>query len=141
MPDQFCGGCHCGSIGFSYGSGQPPSIWPIRACQCSFCLAHNSLSTSDSKGQLEFYAVKSNALQKYRFGLMTADFLLCTNCGVYIGAAIETERGLFGIINVRTLVGMPVDIGEAVALSYDQENTQSRIVRREQRWTPVSRLP
>ena len=81
--------------------------WSIRACQCSFCRAHDALSTSDPGGQIEFMASRPELLRKYQFGLKTADFLLCTNCGIYIGAVIETDTGRFGIVNTHALAPLP----------------------------------
>lgn len=72
---------------------------------------------------------------------MTADFLLCRNCGVYIGAAIETDRGKFGIVNVHTLVDKPAAVAAVAPISYDGEDVAGRVSRREERWTPVGYLP
>ena len=141
MTDAYRGRCHCGAIGYTLHSKIPPSEWSIRACQCSFCLAHDALSTSDPDGRIDFDTDDPESLQKYRFGLRTADFLLCRNCGVYIGAVIETERGRFGIVNTHTLIARPDDIAEVAPISYDKEDTGGRVTRREDRWTPVGTLP
>ena len=135
------GSCHCGAIGFSYHTDLRPSRWSIRACQGSFCLAHDALSTSDPAGRLEFSASSPDQLQRYRFGLGTADFLLCRNCGIYIGAAIESPNGCFGIINTHALTEPPDRLATAVPISYDNENTEGRVSRRGERWTPVGKLP
>ena len=113
----------------------------MRACQCSFCSAHDALSTSDPDGELIFTAKVPDMLQRYRFGLGTADFLLCRNCGIYIGAAIESENGCFGIINTPSLKNPPDEIATAVPISYDNENTEGRRSRRGERWTPTASLP
>ena len=141
MGEIYEGSCHCGAIGYSYQTAIAPRNWSIRACQCSFCLAHDALSTSDSNGLIDFQAHHPEALQKYRFGLLTADFLLCRTCGVYIGAAIETEHGSFGIINVHTLVEIPADMAEDAPISYDSEDVGGRVSRRAKRWTPLGELP
>jgi len=72
---------------------------------------------------------------------MTADFLLCRNCGVYIGAVITTDKGLFGIINTRALQPQPDKLPDPAAISYDGELSDSRVARREERWSPVSGVP
>jgi hypothetical protein len=48
------------------------------------------------------------ALDRYRFGSKTADFLLCRDCGVYLGAVMQSARGGFGIINARVLRLLPL---------------------------------
>lgn len=141
MPTDYAGSCHCGAIGFTFRTGIEPPRWSIRACQCSFCRAHDALSTSDPTGQILFIASKSESLQKYRFGLRTADFLLCRECGVYIGAIIASPGGVFGIVNVHALKEAPDDLAEVAAISYDAEDTAGRVSRREERWTPVVDFP
>lgn len=135
------GSCYCGAIGFRYSPSVPPGDWSIRACQCRFCTAHDALSTSDPKGALEFFANEPDHLQRFRFALKTADFLLCRECGVYIGAVIETPNGIFGIINTHALNETPDDIAEVGAISYEGEDSSGRVSRREERWTPVTAVP
>ena len=138
---DYSGSCHCGAIGFTYRTAIRPGRWSIRACQCSFCRAHDAMSTSDPDGELAFTAKRADMLQKYRFGLGTADFLLCRNCGIYIGAAINSPNGCFGIINTHALIEAPPQIADPLTISYDSENTEGRVSRRGERWTPVSALP
>ncbi len=138
---RFSGRCHCGAIGFEYECAHPPEAWPIRACQCRFCRCHDALSTSLPDARLSFQAQNAEKLQRYRFGLNTADFLLCRECGVYLGAVIETPNGRYGIINTHALDPMPENIAASVPAHYDGEDTDARISRREQRWTAVSTIP
>jgi hypothetical protein len=141
MNKRYDGGCHCGAIGYSYATALLPAAWSVRACQCTFCLAHAALSTSDPAGRIEFETNNADLLQKYRFGLKTADFLLCRNCGVYIGASIATDRGPFGIINLRTLKLKPATVAAVTPITYDKEDTGDRVARRIDRWTPVAVMP
>ena len=138
---QYDGACHCGAIRFRLTTDVDPADWSIRACQCRFCRLHDALSTSDPAGRLEFSATRPERLQRYRFALKTADFLLCRECGVYIGAVIETPDGRFGIINTHTLTEQPDNIAEVQPISYDSEDTGGRVSRREGRWTPVTGVP
>ena len=131
------GRCHCGAIGFRYVTAVPPADWSVRACQCRFCRAHDALSTSDPDGDLEFFADGPEHLGRYRFSLGTADFLFCRNCGVYIGAIIDTDDGTFGIVNTHALVDAPDDMAATVPIVYDGEETDGRVARRSARWTPA----
>ncbi len=88
-----------------------------------------------------FVASRPEMLRKYRFGLMTADFLLCKHCGVYIGAVIESSSSVFGIINVHALEETPANLAATAPISYDAEDVGGRVSRREERWTPVIELP
>jgi len=138
---DYRGSCHCGAIGFVYSTAIGPDRWSVRACQCSFCRAHDALSTSDPDGEIAFTVTSPEFLQLYRFGLGTADFVLCRRCGVYIGACVDSDFGRFAIINTRALTDAPANLAAAEAISYDAENTEGRISRRGERWTPVRRLP
>jgi hypothetical protein len=138
MNNRYNGQCHCGAIGFVYTSSITPERWSVRACQCRFCRAHDALSTSEPDGRIEFFVENPEMLQRYRFGLHTADFLLCRNCGVYVGALIEIDYRLFGIINTHTLTPVPTDHAAVEPVSYDSEDTGDRISRREQRWAGAS---
>ena len=134
------GSCHCGALRFSFQTSLPVSAWRVRACQCAFCRARSALTTSDPAGRLRFAVSEPQALQRYRFGLRTADFLLCRSCGVYIGAQIETAHGAFGIINTRALSPHPEGLPAAAAADYGAESARERIERREKRWTPLEEL-
>ena len=136
----FEGGCHCGALGFSFQTALPVTRWSVRACQCGFCRAHGARTTSDPSGRLAFQVNPGEALRRYRFGLMTADFLVCRHCGVYIGAQIATASGAFGIINTLALMPLPAGLPDAVAAEYGSESTSDRTARRERRWTPLARL-
>lgn len=138
-PHTFAGSCHCGALGFAFHTKLPVAQWSVRACQCRFCRAHGAVTTSDPGGRLTFRVERGESLRRYRFGLKTADFLVCSACGVYIGAQIETPRGAFGIINTRAMTPRPTELPAAVLADYDAEGLGERLGRREQRWTPLER--
>ena len=56
-------------------------------------------------------------------------------------AVIETGQGRFGIINTHSLAETPGDIATVEPISYDKEDKEGRVGRREERWTPVSHVP
>src|ERR1700729_4182153 len=117
---NFEGGCHCGTLGFVFQTALPATEWAVRACQCRFCRLHGALTTSDSGGRLTFTVGDVDLLESYRFGLRTADFLVCRRCGVYMGAQIETTHGAFGIVNVLSMTpvpnGLPVSTRQSTVL-------------------------
>lgn len=137
----YYGRCHCDAIGYEYHSALEPRDWPVRACQCGFCRRHDVRSTSNPEAAIRFVATDPAKLHRYRFGLMTADFLLCGECGVYVGAAIETDAGAFGIVTLRALVERPADLQRAVPVAYDGEDHAGRMSRREKRWARVTSVP
>ena len=134
---SFVGTCHCGAVGFSFRTRLLPGEWSMRACQCSFCRSHAALTTSDPNGSIEFLEPRSGTLARYRFGQRTADFLICRNCGVYLGAVIDSPSGRLGIINVNALRLSPSALPVPKSMDYDSETSEQRIARRQQRWSPV----
>jgi hypothetical protein len=98
---------------------------------------HAALSTSDPAGSLAFQAVQGSALQRYRFGSQSADFLICRICGVYIGATCAGTHGRFGIVNVRTIRPFPEGLAAPASMRYDDESPSERLSRRAARWTPL----
>ncbi len=134
---SFDGSCHCGAVGFTFRTALAVSEWSVRACQCRFCRSHGALTTSDPAGSLSFRASTPELLNRYRFGMKTADFLLCRRCGVYVGAQIETDRGRFGIINLAALTTVLRQLPAATPADYAAESSSERARRREQRWTPL----
>ena len=134
---SYAGSCHCGNIVLAYRTSVPPSEWPIRACQCSFCRAHGAETTSDPSGSVTFRVADADRLQQYRFGSRSADFLVCGICGVYVAAVMKTSRGQFATVNVNTLAAAEPRAA-AAAVSYDEESSEEKRSRREQRWTPLA---
>jgi len=130
------GSCHCGAVRFEFKTAQALASWAVRACQCSFCRSHGARTISDPKGSVRFVVADASKLNRYRFGLRSADFLVCRNCGVYVAAVFTSPRGQFATLNVNTLQP-PVDVPPATSVSYEGESLEQKQARREQHWTPV----
>lgn len=130
--------CHCGALSARYETALPIGRWNVRACQCSFCRAHAAVSVSDPNGSLEFRARPLEHLQRYRFGSGITEFLLCRECGVYIGARLASEYGRFGIINARALGAIPPELPAPVPMDYSGESASDKRTRRSARWTPLT---
>ena len=129
------GACHCEAIGFAYETALAPEAWTVRACGCRFCRAHAAATTSDPAGALELIVRDPAQLNRYRFGLATADFWVCRACGVYLAAV--TAEPQFGIINTHALLDRGLALPSPQTRSYDGETAEQRIARRHERWTPV----
>jgi hypothetical protein len=136
VSNVFAGSCHCGAIGFTFRASEPPDRWQVRACQCSFCRGHGARTTSDPAGAVSFRIDDESQLHRYRFGLRSADFLVCRTCGVYIASVMSSSRGRFATVNINALRA-PIDVADAVPMKYDDESLEQKQRRREERWTPV----
>jgi len=135
---QYLARCHCGALSGRYETEIAPCNWPVRACQCSFCRAHAALSTSDPHGALEFSCARPSLLQRYRFASGRTEFLICRECGVYLGAQMARAGGRLAVLNARALVPVPPDLAQAVAVSYEGESGEARNARRKALWTPLT---
>lgn len=138
MSASYEGGCHCGVIQWTFSSQRPPSQWTVRACQCSFCRAHGARCTSDPQGSVTFHFRDNAATLRYRFGVKSADFLVCGKCGVYVGAVIESSTGAFTTLNLNAMKTPVPGLREATPVSYDSESRDDRIARRLSKWTPAT---
>ena len=131
------GQCHCGAVGFDYRTDVPTAQWPVRACQCTFCLKHGGVYTSDPTGSVRFTHQDPSLLSRYRFGQKTADFLFCGRCGGYLGAVTEEEGKRIAVLCIRAMDPQPADLPAAQPMSYEGETMGDRNTRRSARWTPV----
>ena len=130
------GGCHCGILRVRIRLTKLPAEMSVRSCACSFCRAHGTRTVSDPAGLAELWADWS-LVQKYRFGSRTADYLLCSRCGVYIGAVCETPAGWRAVINTLCLDDRAAFIQQATHPDYDQETVETRLARRARNWMPT----
>ena len=128
------GRCHCGNLGFELETALDWATLRPRECDCSFCRAHAARCVSDPRGRATVFVADPDRLVRYRFGLHTAEFLVCKSCGVYIGAFAEEAAGGFATLNLRATAhhGRP-----GAATSYGRETAESRRARRRERWTPA----
>jgi hypothetical protein len=133
----FEGGCHCGNLTYVFEASAGLEVLGLRADMCSFCRAHGARNTSDPNGAVRIKVREPALLERYRFGLKTADFLVCRRCGVYIGALLEDR---WFTVNVNTFKDRPPLDAAVVPHDFDAEDVPTRIARRKARWTPVGEI-
>ena len=138
MTKTIKGSCHCGNLRATLTTTKEPQDMWLRACQCDFCRSHNMRSLSDSEGHMEMRVQNETQLNRYHFGLKMVDFLICKNCGNYIGAVQMVDSQLFGIINANLTENRGKQFGEAEHRFYEQETGEERSVRRKDVWTPTT---
>ena len=131
------GGCHCGNIRLSFSTALDPAALEIRACQCSFCTRHGSRAAADPNGRLSISVEDRARLQVYRFGLRTADYLVCRDCGVYVAAIAGQGDDARAIVIVNALDDRERFSREPIAIRFDAETREQRLARRSSAWMPV----
>ncbi|BCM18121.1 GFA family protein [Mesorhizobium sp. J8] len=131
------GGCHCGNIRLSFSTALDPAALEIRACQCSFCIRHGSRAAADPNGRLVVSVADRERLQVYRFGLRTADYLVCRDCGVYVAAIAGEGSDATAVVIVNALDDRERFSREPIAVRFDAETREQRLARRRRNWMPV----
>ncbi|HEV8324819.1 MAG TPA: GNAT family N-acetyltransferase [Myxococcota bacterium] len=130
------GRCRCGNVEVRLRTARPPETLPLRACQCSFCREHDARTVTDPAGTAWIGIADAAAVQRHRFALATADFLLCKRCGAYAGAvADDGAGGTRATLNAALFVPALEQAAEPV--DYDGESAAARAARRRVAWTPA----
>lgn len=134
------GGCHCGNIRFTFAwPGATPKI-PVRACSCTFCTKHAGVYTSHPEGTIDVDIENETLVNRYRFGTRTADFHICSSCGVVPIVTSTIQGNEYAVVNVNTFEGVDGrDLDESTS-DFEGEATQDRLERRKRTWIPNVRL-
>lgn len=109
----------------------------MRSCQCGFCRPRGARTISDPDGSATVRAPGPASLTRYRFGLRTADYLLCADCGSYI-AAMQLDEPAIGVVNVGGLAVPEFDEHQAQPVDYSGETVERRLTRRRSYWMPIA---
>lgn len=143
MPDtkRYDGSCHCGNIRVTFETEAPPAEVGVRECGCSFCRKHGSRSVSGPDSRVTIRIAEADAVSRYRFGLKTANFLVCRECGVYAASLLETGEGAFATLNLNVLDEAKLFTSGPKAVSYDGERAEEREARRRRNWSRVVEMP
>ncbi|MGZ6143732.1 MAG: GFA family protein [Myxococcales bacterium] len=132
------GQCHCGNIAVRFATRKDPRTLALRACGCTFCRRHGARTAADPEGRVEIAIGDAAQLSRYRWGLATADFLVCRRCGVYAAALLTEGAQSWATVNTRILDDQAPFQREAGPVDYEGESAEQRIARRKQQWTPAS---
>lgn len=75
-------------------------------------------------------------VSKYQFGTRTADFYVCSVCGVVPIVVSEIDEGLYAVVNVNSFVANPSITFSTSNTNFDGEGTDDRLERRKRNWIP-----
>jgi hypothetical protein len=99
------GACHCGNILLDLQLANEPATYHPRACDCAFCRKHSAAYISDARGSLRVRINDPGQSGTYRQGNELAEMLLCTRCGVLMGALYRADGHTYATVNVRVIEG------------------------------------
>jgi hypothetical protein len=128
------GKCHCGNIAFELEWEGNPAEIPARACNCSFCVKHGGVWTSNSKSRLVVAIRDTSLVSKYAFGSRTATFHVCSRCGAVPLVTSEIANHLYAVVNVNVLENVNQSCLHRATAAFEGEDVESRLARRRRNW-------
>jgi len=131
-----CGSCHCGNISFELQWEPEPAEIPARACTCSFCTKHGGVWTSCRTGKLTVSVADPANVSRYVFGTGTAQFHICTRCGVVPVVTSEIDGNTYAVVSVNAFQGFDRSRLRLASATFDAEDEESRLARRKRNWIP-----
>ena len=131
---RISGSCHCGNITFSLDWRPEPAEIPARACSCSFCLKHGGLWTSCPTGSIRITIRQPALVSRYSFGTRTAEFHVCSSCGVVPVVTSRIDGRLYAVVSVNAFQDVDPALLKRAAARYDDESESARLARRKLNW-------
>lgn len=128
------GKCHCGNISFALNWEPDPSEIPARACTCSFCTKHGGLWTSCPTGSLKVNVEEPSHVSKYSFGTKTAQFHICSICGIAPVVTSCIDGRLYAVVSVNALEGVDPSLFSRASATFDGESEEVRLARHMRNW-------
>jgi len=128
------GSCHCRNISFVLDWQPDPVEIPARACTCSFCRKHGGVWTSSPSASLEVHVQASSSVSEYAFGTSTADFHVCSRCGVVPVVTSRIEGRLYAVVSVNAFENVEPSLLKATPVSFEAETEAARLARRKRGW-------
>lgn len=134
------GKCHCGNIAFALDWPEDALEIPARACDCSFCVRHGGVWTSNPRADLIVTVRDAALVSKYAFGTETADFHVCSRCGVVPVVTCEIDHHCYAVVNVNAFENVDESHLRRSGASVQGEARDSRLARRQRNWIAKVRL-
>jgi hypothetical protein len=130
------GSCHCGNIRVLFDWPDSGPTIPVRACGCGHCTKHGAVWTSHPHGRFYLQIADDSQVTRYRFGTETADFHVCSTCGVVPIVTCVIDGARYAVLNANTFDNVDKSqLAEAPA-NFEGETTKNRLARRQRNWTP-----
>lgn len=128
------GRCHCGNISFALTWEPEPSEIPARACSCTFCTKHGGVWTSCPTASLSVAINEPSLVSTYTFGTGTAQFHICSRCGVVPLVTSQLDGRRYAVVNVNAFEGVDPALIRPSPVTFEDESTDVRLARRKRNW-------
>src|SRR6185436_16728581 len=94
---------------------------------------------SNPNGALSVKVRESALVSKYAFGTRTAEFHICTRCGVVPVVTSKIDNQLYAVVSVNAFEGVEPSLLRHAPANFDGENEEARLERRKRNWIPSVR--
>src|SRR5207248_9702770 len=111
-----------------------PAEIPARACTCTFCRKHGGVWTSCPGGTLKVMIADRSRVSIYAFGTKTADFHVCSACGIVPVVTSRIDGRLYAVVSVNAFEGVEPTLLRRAPATFDAEDEETRLVRRKRNW-------
>ena len=128
------GSCHCQNLAFTLDWPGEPAEIVARVCDCSFCSRHGCAWTSEPSARLRLRIEDASLLSLYAFATESAEFSICTRCGVVPLVLSRIEGGVYAVVNVNTFTNLEAGRIRRLPLRLGDEALETRLARRKLRW-------
>ena len=128
------GRCHCGNISFRLDWNPDPVEIPARACDCSFCVKHGGVWTSNPRASLAVEIANASLVSRYEFGTKTAVFHVCARCGIVPLVTSDIDGHTYAVVSVNAFENVGKSMLKPGPASFDGEGVDSRLARRTRNW-------
>jgi hypothetical protein len=128
------GRCHCSNVSFTLEWKPEPSVIPARTCTCTFCVKHGGVWTSCPGGSLKVMVADPALVTRYEFGTKTAQFHICTRCGVCPVVTSVIDGRTYAVVSVHAFEGVDPALVRSSSADFEGESKDARLDRRKHRW-------
>jgi hypothetical protein len=128
------GSCHCGNIHVAIDWPDPRPTIPV--CGCGFCTKHRAAWTPHPDGRFHLQIADASRVTPYRLGTGTADFHVCSTCGIVPIVTCVIEGTRYAVVNAAILDNVESSRFVQRATNFEGETTEERLARRRRNWMP-----
>jgi hypothetical protein len=78
----------------------------------------------------------AGSVSRYVFGTKTAQFHVCSRCGVVPVVTSDIEGKTYAVVSVNAFQNVDRSLLKTASATFDAEDEQSRLARRKRNWIP-----
>jgi hypothetical protein len=95
---------------------------------------HGGVWTSCPSGSLRVTVRRPERVSRYAFGTGTAEFHVCTDCGIVPVVTSLIAGRLYAVVSVNAFDNVPTSQLQRSPASFDGESEGDRLARRQRNW-------